>query len=613
MCRGNIVSRRKQEKKDEEGLRGVVQRAASSENASRELQALVSRNGVEELRELSAFLSGEIARHATRKHLHHVIVALLHYLDEASVGVLLQEVLASEDVTARICRNNFGCRVVVAALRRCDRGCCYAQRLRSLVLDLGVRLVKSSMGVYVVQQAVWELRAAPGELQSKAAALCNLVSACWRTSSRIGVLQALVEVKVPGAAVAVLETEAARLFEDRRCDNLARLLHGEGVLTAAQLGRPRMGEVLAEPVATFDARVEARRQPASQEREEDDYEPSCSRGCPCGEIHREERDEDEAQRRGACACDLVEPFVEALQGVQGDYWERVVPLSNRPTRAILVSRLQGQLSRILHRRGGVRVLEMLVRHAVVLEEELRPIWAELAESLPQLVRFAPGRYVLEALRLRRSSLASRAEELMQLRSRKLRKAAQEDEEWCHVGSALVPVFCVVSVAGAASTAAACQTDTHVLAACFFKGRSKELAGDEQCEWRQVQVSPEQGAEWCLFWIPPPRLCWSVEEKNLRHLRRGGFCVSSLPLTAAGCSFVVSLFRDEEGQDQGGLEDGAVRVLVAVRLLDMRRSIKLRLLGHEPVTHDFDERDVCILGNTKLWLQSQCEVVVAVQA
>ena len=359
-----------------------------------------------------------------------------------------------------------------------------------------------------MQQAVWEARCS-AELASRAAALCDVVAACWRSGSALGVVEVLVEVGVPGAATRTLGTEGGRLLRQPGCDTLARLLFEKGRLTAAHLRRPRGATVRGSaPVAPYPIRVAARQNPEA----------------------------------GVSFAPSVPPEPSEPSAPLGhrSSWDRVLPVSTAPMRASVVKSIAGRLARVVGKEGGLTLLEPLARHATALEEELQPRWAELSELLPFLARFARGRCILEALVVRESSLQRAVADALRRKSggrprKPLESVGAAAEVWHHFADA-----CVVVPRGAD-----CDAATSLMGArCFLKGRVA-FHGDEGVAWVPVAAGPSH-LEWCLVWSAAPRLRWKPGARDVRHLRQGGVCVSSPPLAVDGCSFVISLLRDEAG-------------------------------------------------------------------
>ena len=264
----------------------AVAQARSREKASRALQARLMEDHA---------LSGELATYvvdnppcAVHKHFHHVVVALLGQ----DCGPVVTELMFNDggvnpQTLERLARNRYGCRVVVAALRRCGMGCARAAAIRSAVLDMAPLLAAAPMAIYVVQRAVWEARgvaATPWAVE-----LCNLVPRCWtvRDKANLGLLEVLVEADVPGAADRVLETEQQCLFREERCNTLARLLKEKARLPAALLARPGASEVLALMADSFPVR-------SSQLRRRARVEPCASADAEV-EVDEEERAESDAE------------------------------------------------------------------------------------------------------------------------------------------------------------------------------------------------------------------------------------------------------------------------------------------------------------------------------
>ena len=281
-------------------------------------------------------------------------------------------------------------------------------------------------------------------------------------------------------------------------------------------------------------------------------------------------------------------------------------------RASVVKRIAGSLARVVGKEGGLTLLELLVRHATALEEELQPCWAELSELLPFLARFARGRCILAALVVRESSLQRAVADVLRRKSggrprKPLESVGAAAEVWHHFADA-----CVVVPGGAAASV--------TRARCFLKNRVA-FQGDEGVAWVPVAAGPSH-LEWCLVWSAAPRLRWKPAAREVRHLRQGGVCVSSPPLAADGFSFVISLLRDEaDVLEETGCgktaQDELLRVFVLVRLLDVRpgerHAVRLNLLpSSEPRRYEFGAgqgagAEVCVLGARYLWLPLPTDV------
>ena len=620
-------------------LAGLVEDARRSEAASRQLQKRAAEDEVFS-RDLAAHLAN-CPQWAFRKHFHHVLISLL---DGGSNDDLVQEIFggpkaADIEFLKQLACHRYGCRVAVAALRRCGRGCPWAQSLLLVVLDMAPRLARSSMGIFVVQRAVWEARGK--EAAKRASVFCDLVPACWITSPKMGLLEVLVESDVPGVAARILETESLRLFRCPMCDSLARLLFARDLLPKAFLLRPRAAEVLAEPLLTFADRAPRRRAPSPAQAgpSEPDAEPESGGGCgpvlaepprkeaedrseappPSEEPDREAAEtsssagtgRDEVLERASASRAAPPSSAPLPNGARAVVtpWERTLPLSTTAERSRIVWSLKGRLRRYL-RTYGVGLLERLMLNTTALQEELCPLWPEVQVMLPLLARFRRGRCALEVLARRTCSLTEAAAAALQQDLDGDSAAAPKDGDdgvadegaWRHLGSACVPIVCNYE------DGCVLFTGAHVSSPCFLRSNSEELEGDETSHWA-VEQSP-LGPQWSLFWTAPARIRWALRPRHVRRLRDGK-AATSLPVAACGRSFVVSLlWADASKVGQGEI----VRVFVAVRLLEATPDdvFELRLRGqHDPVRCHFGTQEVCVVGSRYVWLTMPGEVVVAI--
>ena len=178
----------------------------ATEWGSRWVQETIERSPAD-LQRFASVCRGKVEQLATDVHAHHALRAALRLLARRRRPCPFSEPLI-EELSPRLARHVYGCRVVIAALAY-DGGSRAAARLADDVLREAGTLVLHRFGAHCLQAALWHRSCGSRcGLEAASAALREALSRCRQPWS-LSCVETGLEVRLPGLAAAVALSEVA--------------------------------------------------------------------------------------------------------------------------------------------------------------------------------------------------------------------------------------------------------------------------------------------------------------------------------------------------------------------------------------------------------------------